>query len=191
MNIVVYLIKREKYIGCFYEKGLFMKRSFLTIVSLLMIMGGMVLSIPMNSNAKGINEIETAVDGSYLTYKDYSYGTSSDAMFRGEHLMTGDSIITKTGNGKIYTYGETTANHEVDFVAVIVYVDRYDESDGLWGQIDGRVKDARDTYYVVSTKTLQVDRGYFYRVHCEHFAGNDDEEMHDSAVSFTDGIWIP
>lgn len=168
-----------------------MKRSFLFIISLLVAVGGLMLSAPINVNAEGIKETAIVVDGSYLTYKDYSYGTSSNVMLRGEHLMTGDSIITKTGNGKIYTYGETTANHDVDFVAVIVYVDRYDESDGLWGQVDGRVKDARDTYYVVSTKTLKVDRGYFYRVHCEHFAGNDDEEMHDSAVSFTDGIWIP
>ena len=79
----------------------------------------------------------------------------------------------------------------MDFVAVRVYVDRYDESDGLWGQIDARVKEDRDTYYVVSTKTLMVDRGYFYRVRCEHFAGNDDEEFYDDTVSFTDGIWIP
>ena len=88
-------------------------------------------------------------------------------------------------------YGQTTADHDVDFVAVLVYVDRYDESDGLWGQIDARAKDARDTYYVVSTKTLKVDRGYFYRVHCDHFAGNDDEEFYDEAISYTNGIWIP
>ena len=142
-------------------------------------------------NAQIMDDTEFVVDGSRLTYEEYSYGTSSNPILRGEHLMTGDSIITKTGNGKIYTYGETTANHDVDFVAVIVYVDRYDESDGLWGQIDGRVKDARDTYYVISTKTLMVDRGYFYRVRSEHFAGNDDEEMYDSAISYTNGIWIP
>lgn len=134
---------------------------------------------------------EIMVDGSRLLYEDYAYGTSRSQILRGEHLMSGDSIITKTGNGRIYTYGQTTADHDVDFVAVLVYVDRYDKSDGLWGQVDARAKDARDTYYVVSTKTLQVDRGYFYRVHCDHFAGNDDEEFYDEAISFTDGIWIP
>lgn len=145
----------------------------------------------MSAEAKGLADGENIVDGSYLTYEDYSYGTSANSMLRGEHLMTGDSIITKTGNGRIYTYGQTTADHDVDFVAVLVYVDRYHEDTGRWGQIDARAKDARDTYYVVSTKTLTVDRGYFYRVHCDHIAGNDDEEFYDEAISATDGIWIP
>lgn len=168
-----------------------MKRKVLSVLCSLILISGILLNASLEANAENTNNVETIVDGSRLTYEEYSHGTSSNPMLRGEHLMTGDSIITKTGNGKIYTYGETTANHDVDFVAVIVYVDRYDESDGLWGQIDGRVKDARDTYYVISTKTLAVDRGYFYRVRCEHFAGNDDEEMHDSAISYTNGIWIP
>lgn len=168
-----------------------MSKRVIAALSALIVVISMFSVTSMNVNAKDGVNTEILVDGSYLTYEDYSQGTSTNSMFRGEHLMTGDSIVSKTGNGRIYTYGQTTANHDVDFVAVLVYVDRYDESDGLWGQIDARAKDARDTYYVISTKTLQVDRGYFYRVHCEHFAGNDDEEMHDSAISYTDGIWIP
>ncbi len=168
-----------------------MIKRILSVLCTLVLLCGILLNISIEVNAENMEYTGIMVDDSLLTYEDYSRGTSSNNMLRGEHLMTGDSIITKTGNGKIYTYGETTANHDVDFVAVLVYVDQYDESDGLWGQIDARVKDARDTYYVISTKTLAVERGYFYRVHCEHFAGNDDEEMYDSAISFTDGIWIP
>lgn len=168
-----------------------MIKRILSVLCTLILLCGILLNISIEVNAENLEYTGIKVDGSLLTYEDYSRGTSSNHMLRGEHLMTGDSIITKTGNGKIYTYGETTANHDVDFVAVLVYVDQYDESDGLWGQIDARVKDARDTYYVISTKTLAVERGYFYRVHCEHFAGNDDEEMYDSSISFTDGIWIP
>lgn len=168
-----------------------MKRRVLSVLCSLSLIGGILLNASLGVNAENTNNAEIIVDGSYLTYEEYSRGISSNPMLRGEHLMTGDSIITKTGNGKIYTYGETTANHDVDFVAVLVYVDQYDESDGLWGQIDARAKDARDTYYVISTKTLAVERGYFYRVRCEHFAGNDEDEMHDSAVSYTNGIWIP
>ena len=168
-----------------------MKRRILSVLCSLILLSGIFLNISFEVNAENTKNPEFIVDGSYLTYEEYSYGTSSNPVLRGEHLMTGDSIITKTGNGKIYTYGETTANHDVDFVAVIVYVDRYHEDTEKWGQIDGRVKDARDTYYVISTKTLMVDRGYFYRVRSEHFAGNDDEEMYDSAISYTNGIWIP
>ena len=152
---------------------------------------GMLLNMSISVNAADSTNEAIIVDGSSLTYEDYSFGTSSNSMLRGEHLMTGDSIITKTGNGRIYAYGQTTADHDVDFVAVLLYVDRYHEDTERWGQVDAWAKDARDTYYVVTTKTLKVDRGYFYRVHCEHFAGNDDEEMHDSAISYTDGIWIP
>ncbi|MCI8722478.1 MAG: hypothetical protein HFH16_01985 [Ruminococcus sp.] len=168
-----------------------MKRKIVVMACFIFALCGMLLTIPINVDAEEVVKEEKIIDGSYLTFEDYSYGTTVNPTLRGEHLMTGDSIITKTGIGKIYTYGETTANHDVDFVAVLVYVDRYDESDGLWGQIDAHVKDARDTYYAISTKTLKVDRGYFYRVHCDHFAGNDDEEFYDEAISATDGIWIP
>lgn len=168
-----------------------MMKRILSVLTSVCVLSIMILSLSISAMAEDSGHIEKIVDGSCLTYDDYSFGTSTNPMLRGEHLMDGDSIITKTGNGKIYTYGQTTANHDVDFVAVIVYVDRYHEDTEKWGQIDGRVKDARDTYYVISTKTLAVDRGYFYRVRCEHFAGNDDEEMHDSAISYTNGIWIP
>ena len=168
-----------------------MLKKILSVCSFLCFLCAMVLTVSVNAHAEDDKNIDKLVDGSYLTYDEYSFGTSSNPLERGEHLMDGDSIISKTGNGRIYTYGQTTANHDVDFVAVLVYVDRYDESDGLWGQIDAHLKDARDTYYVISTKTLKVDRGYFYRVHCDHLAGNDDEEFYDEAISATDGIWIP
>lgn len=167
-----------------------MSKRILSTLSAFCVLCTICLTVSVNAQA-GEGDTGVLVDGSCLTYDDYSYGSSSNPMLRGEHLMDGDSIIAKTGNGKIYTYGATTANHDVDFVAVLVYVDRYDKSDGLWGQIDARAEDLRDTYYVVSTKTLKVDRGYFYRVHCDHFAGNDDEEFYDEAISYTDGIWIP
>lgn len=168
-----------------------MNKQIILSISSILILCTMLFNVAMNVKAEDSADLEIMVDGSHLLYEDYSCGTSKNSMLRGEHLMSGDSIITKTGNGRIYTYGQTTADHDVDFVAVLVYVDRYHEDTERWGQIDARVKEARDTYYVVSTKTLKVDRGYFYRVRCEHFAGNDDEEFYDDTVSFTDGIWIP
>lgn len=167
-----------------------MKKKTLLMLSYLFVLMSMFFTVSTNVNAQDDIE-EKIVDGSRLIYEDYSHGISGNQMLRGEHLMTGDSIISKTGNGKIYTYGQTTANHDVDYVAVLVYVDRYHEDTERWGQIDAYLKDARDTYYVISTKTLKVDRGYFYRVHCDHFAGNDDEDFYDEAISYTNGIWIP
>ena len=166
------------------------KKRILSALSSSLVLTSMCLTVSLNANAKDSIE-DIFVDGSQLVYEDYSHGTSDNPMLRGKHLMTGDSIISKTGNGRIYTYGQTTANHDVDFVAVLVYVDRYHEDTERWGQIDARVEEARDTYYIISTKTLTVDRGYFYRVHCDHIAGNDDEEFYDEAISATNGIWIP
>ena len=50
--------------------------------------------------------------------------------------MDGESIISKAGISRIYAYGSTTANHEVKYIATIVYVDQYDEKNDEWGQID-------------------------------------------------------
>lgn len=186
MKMIVYLIKVHE-----DEKRKNMFKRIISIFSTLCVLCTMVLTVSVNVHAGEIKNSDILIDGSHLTYNEYSSGTSSNPSQKGEHLMDGDSMIAKTGNGKIYTYGETTANHDVDFIAVLVYVDRYHEDTERWGQIDARVKEDRDTYYVVSTKTLMVDRGYFYRVRCEHFAGNDDEEFYDDTVSFTDGIWIP
>ena len=76
------------------------------------------------------------VDGSYLTSADSSTGYTPKSDERGEHLMDGECSITKAGTKRIYTYGATTANHTVDALAVIVYVDQYNEKDGKWHQID-------------------------------------------------------
>ena len=65
------------------------------------------------------------VDGSYLTSADSSTGYTPKSDERGEHLMDGECSITKAGTKRIYTYGATTANHTVDALAVIVYVDQY------------------------------------------------------------------
>ena len=109
---------------------------------------------------------------------------------RGKHLMDGQCSITKSGTKRIYTYGATTADHTVDALAVIVYVDQYNEKDGKWDQIDAFSKKVENDYYVATSKSIQVDRGYYYRVHASHIvrmAGSPDEET----FSYTDGILVP
>lgn len=167
-----------------------MKKRVLSIICSLFVLCSMVLSVPMSTGAQE-DSSEVIVDGSALTQDDYSKGTSVNSMLRGKHLMDGESAISKAGIGRIYVYGQTTANHEVDYVAVLMYVERLDESDEKWGHVEGYVMDARDTYYVNVDDTLRVERGYYYRVHCDHIAGNDNERPYDEAISYTDGIKIP
>ena len=130
------------------------------------------------------------VDGSYLTSADSSTGYTPKSDERGEHLMDGECSIAKAGTKRIYTYGATTANHTVDAIAVIVYVDRYNEKDGKWHQIDAYSKKIENDYYVATSKSIQVDRGYYYRVHADHFVRMGEEPIEET-FSYTDGILVP
>ena len=165
-----------------------MKKRFFKLFCSLTLLCGMVL---------GTTDVVTAaedslkcVDGSYLTMESESSGSTSSALERGEYLMDGDSVINTPATGKIYAYGATTANHTVDYVGVIVHVQRYNPQTGKWSQVTTWTAENHNTYSVASGKTLVVERGYYYRVWCDHFAGNDADFPYDSEISFTDGIWI-
>ena len=104
--------------------------------------------------------------------------------------MDGECSITKAGTKRIYTYGATTANHTVDTVAVIVYVEQYNEKDDKWYQIDAFSKKVENDYYVAASKSIQVDRGYYYRVHAEHFVRMGEDPVEET-YSVTNGILVP
>lgn len=150
-------------------------------------LSGVISVSAMNVNASDMDLKK--VDGSYLTTEERSTGYTSSPDLRGVHLMDGESIISKAGVSRIYAYGSTTANHEVKYIATIVYVDQYDEKNDEWGQIDAWVAEDENNYYLSTAKSLKVDRGYYYRVHCDHIAGN--ESPYEEDFSFTDGILIP
>lgn len=166
-----------------------MKKRALSRICSLLLMCSMMFIFAIDVKAEG--EDLKLVDGSYLTMEDSSTGTARNPLLRGEYLMDGDSTISKAGVGRIYAYGATTANTTVDFVSVVVYVDQYNEEDDVWEQIDTWTEEATNTYYVSTSKSLKVDRGYYYRVRCSHFAGDEDDRPYDTAISYTDGIYIP
>ena len=130
------------------------------------------------------------VDGSYLTSADSSTGYTPKSDERGNHLMDGECSITKAGTIRINTYGATTANHTVDTVAVIVYVDQYREKDDEWYHIDAFSKKVENDFYVAASKSIQVDRGYYYRVLAEHFVRMGEEPVEETS-SYTNGIFAP
>ena len=142
------------------------------------------------TNVKADDSAPKSVDGSYLTSADSSTGYTPKNNERGKHLMDGQCSISKTGTKRIYAYGSTTANHTVDAVAVIVYVDRYHESDGKWHQIDAFSKKVENDYYSATSKSIQVERGYYYRVHADHFV-RMGEQPAEETFSYTDGILVP
>ena len=141
------------------------------------------------TNVKADDSAPKSVDGSYLTSADSSTGYTPNNE-RGKHLMDGQCSITKSGTKRIYTYGATTADHTVDAIAVIVYVDQYSEKDDEWYQIDAFSKKVENDYYVAASKSIQVDRGYYYRVHADHFVRMGEEPVEET-FSYTDGILVP
>ena len=142
------------------------------------------------TNVKADDSAPKSVDGSYLTSADSSTGYTPKNNERGKHLMDGQCSISKTGTKRIYAYGSTTANHTVDAVAVIVYVDQYNEKDDEWYQIDAFSKKVENDYYSATSKSIQVDRGYYYRVHAEHFVRMGEEPVEET-YSYTNGILVP
>lgn len=159
--------------------------SFITSIMVFCCIVGVSLT-----NVKADDSAPKLVDGSYLTSADSSTGYTPKNNERGKHLMDGQCSISKTGTKRIYTYGSTTANHTVDAIAVIVYVDQYNESDGKWHQIDAFSKKVENDYYSAISKSIQVDRGYYYRVHADHFVRMGEEPIEET-FSLTNGILVP
>ena len=164
-----------------------MKKRIISIMASMAILCSLC-SMSATSVKASENELKK-VDGSYLTMEESSTGNSLDKD-RGIHMMTGECSISKAGRDEIYCYGSTTANHEVDYLAVLVYVDQYQEDTGEWGQIDAWVQEATNDYFVITDKTLEVPRGYYYRVHADHFVAEGDDPIEET-FSVTNGIYLP
>lgn len=166
-----------------------MKKRILSVLCSVAILCMTATVSVMDVNAEEVEQ--KVVDGSALTMDDSSTGYSTPPHARGEYLMTGESTISKAGLTRIYAYSSTTANKEVDYIATIVYIDRYNEEEEYWGQIDWWMVEANNDYFLSTAKSLKVDRGYYYRVRASHIAGDYDAYPYDETASFTDGIYLP
>ena len=140
-----------------------MKKRILSVMSSL-VMAGCILGT--SSVAVNAQENEKIVDGSVLTTDDTS------------------------GISRVYCYGSTTANHEVDKLAVIVRVDQCEEDSDDWGQIDWFMETKENDYFVYATKSVTVERVYYYRVHASHIVRKGDDPVEET-YSYTDGIKVP
>ena len=126
---------------------------------------------------------ESMIDGSYLTHDDESVGYDTK-ITRGVDLLTGYSKCVRVGPGKFYGGGSTIAAHTVEDIGVGVSVERAKKGDDRWTGYRAWLKFNQDADRVASSKMLDVDGGYYYRVSCTHSANSD------VSSSFTDGIYI-
>ncbi len=157
-------------------------------ISILLIFSFLVCATVIPEIQVTASEEIKIIDGSYLTKEDSSSGTT-ESHTRGKHLMTGECSITNAGIGRIYAYAATTANHEVDYIKVIIYVERYLEEEDAWGYVDAWVEVANNDYYVATSKSLEVEPGYYYRVHADHIV-QDGDDPPEETFSYTNGIFV-
>lgn len=165
---------------------MFGKKRLLATICTFIIMISMFMITIVNTMAS--NNVK--IDGSYLTHQDYAVDrVYKGVQTRGTHLMDGESSITKAGKGRIYVYTGTTANHDVDYLSATIYVEKYNVKTNSWNQIDFWQVEDKNTYFVSTSKTMIVDRGYYYRVRGDHVAGMKGSP-YDYASTITGGIWI-
>ena len=74
-------------------------------------------------------------------------------------------------------------------IGVTMYVEQYWEKDDAWHQIDYWDTTTTNDYYLSTSKSITVERGYYYRVHAIHQCAPEDD-YGDIGVSATDGIYI-
>ena len=157
-----------------------MKKKLISVCFAAMLMMGLTITAEFPTKA---NESKPMLDGSYLTCEDESTGIAG-AMTRGLDLQTGYSKIRELGPEKIYAGGTTIAQHEVESVKVSVIVERAKDENDTRHYVDSWQKENKNTYAVSTSKLLEVDGDWYYRVRCVHSAGND------LSSSYTDGLYI-
>lgn len=166
-----------------------MKKRILSILCSMAVLGTITTVSTLDVQAS--EREKKVVDGSVLTTEESSTGYSSSPNERGVYLMTGECTISKAGLTRVYAYASTTANKEVDYIATLVYVERYNEEKDGWGQVDWWVEETHNDYFLSTAKSIKVDRGYYYRVRANHIAGDYDDYPYDETASFTNGIYLP
>lgn len=123
------------------------------------------------------------LDGSYLIREEESIGFATP-ITRGLDLQTGYSKLVRLGPGVIYAGGTTIAQHTVESVQVSVIVERAEGEGDDWHYVTNWHAENNNADSVNTSRRLEVEGGYYYRVRCTHSAGND------MSSSFTDGIFI-
>lgn len=169
------------------------------VLTALLLAVSMVLGLsPIPKVMAADDDLGKIIDGSMLTENEESIGEiDQDTIIYvgnddddnenvgivpyGTYLLTGSSKISNAGNGKIIASGETSA-HKKTSLKVVVTVDRY--SGGTWNYITSWSATKSNATTLMTTKTLSVTKGYFYRVRCSHAAGGE------TGYSYTDGIKI-
>ena len=170
-----------------------MKKRILSILGSMLILFSMItVSV---SNVKASDEEAKIVDGSRLTTDEESTGYATPKSRK--YLMDGECTISKAGRNRVYAYASTTTNEIVEYMATIVYVEKYNKvgEEEFWDQVTWWMEESENDFYMSTADSVTVDRGNYDRVRANHIIGTTDEEtgeyVYEETFSYTDGILVP
>ena len=128
----------------------------------------------------GAGEVKAATNVQHISATEASKLSEGIIEPRGQYLQSGSSSIGEIGKGKIKVVGKTIAQQVVSKIKVSVMVERKVGNDWLsytsWNASD------TNSYFITTSKTLIVPRGYYYRVRCVHSANTDVSDSNTNAI---------
>lgn len=157
-----------------------MEKTKVMSISFILMLVFCVSGLSLNVHAE---EGRKQIDGSYLTDESESIGYDTK-ITRGEDLLAGYSKCVRLPNGHLYVGGTTIACQTVERIGLAVIIERAKEEDTSWEGYDGWILHEENTDRLASSKELEVEGGYYYRVSCIHSANSDVSD------SFTNGVFI-
>lgn len=157
-----------------------MRKRVVSGICALALMFGLMMSTGLDTKA---SDNRPTLDGSYLTNETESTGTGT-SITRGENLQIGYSKLRVKGPGVIYAGGTTIGQHTCESIKVTVSVERAKWEDDEWEVVEVWRKESTNADLVSTSKELDVENGWYYRVSCIHSADGDISD------SVTDGLYV-
>lgn len=146
------------------------KKIAITIVAVL-------LSLTVSG---GTGEVKAAANEQTISAKEECELSEGIVQPKGQYLQTGSSSIGEIGKGKIKVSGTTVAQKVVSKIKISVMVERKVGNDWLsytsWSASD------TNSYFITTSKTMVVPRGYYYRVRSVHSANSDVGDSNTNAI---------
>ena len=157
-----------------------MRKQLVSGICSLLLVVGLIMSLGSQTMA---SERIPVLDGSYLTTETESMGETV-SVTRGVNLLTGYSKLRVVSDDTIYAGGTSIGAHTCERIGVSVRVERCALDSDEWETVTGWDHENQDADAASTSRRIKVDKGYFYRVVCYHYADGE------TSTSFTDGLYV-
>ncbi len=128
----------------------------------------------------GAGEVKAATNVQNISATEESKLSEGLIQPRGQYLQSGSSSIGQIGSGKIKVSGTTIAQKVVSNIKVSVMVERQVKGD--WVSYTSWNASDTNSYFITTSKTLTVPKGYYYRVRSVHSANTDAGHSNTNAI---------